>query len=119
MSFGHTAVVTPNFAPHERSSVDAAIVGGGFYGCEVALELKRLGFGRILILEREPGMLRRASYVNQARVHNGYHYPRALVTALRSRMNFDRFIEDYGFAIDKNLGVHINTFEVNGDNLAL
>src|SRR6516225_11463008 len=60
-----------------RMTAEAIVIGGGFYGCETALELKRLGFGRIVLVEREPGLLRRASFVNQARVHNGYHYPRA------------------------------------------
>lgn len=43
--------------------------------------------------------MRRASYVNQARVHSGYHYPRALVTAQRSRMNFEPFVAEYSDAI--------------------
>lgn len=74
---------------------DAVVIGGGFFGCETALELKRLGFSRVLLVEREGAILRRASFVNQARVHNGYHYPRAPATAARSRRNFERFVADY------------------------
>jgi glycine/D-amino acid oxidase-like deaminating enzyme len=74
---------------------DAIVIGGGFFGCETALELKRLGFARIVVAERESDILRRASFVNQARVHNGYHYPRAPATALRSQRNFERFVADY------------------------
>ena len=74
---------------------DAIVIGGGFYGCETALELRRLGFSKVIVAERENDILRRASFVNQARVHNGYHYPRARATALRSRRNFERFIGDY------------------------
>lgn len=37
----------------------------------------------------------RASYNNQARIHNGYHYPRSVLTALRSRQSFPRFIKDF------------------------
>jgi glycine/D-amino acid oxidase-like deaminating enzyme len=59
------------------STCDAIVIGGGFYGCEIALELVRLGFEKVVLVEREPGLLRRASFVNQARIHNGYHYPRA------------------------------------------
>lgn len=84
-------------------ALDAVVIGGGFFGCETALELKRLGFGRILVVEREPGLLRRASFVNQARVHNGYHYPRAPATALRSRQSFERFVADYSDAIVRDL----------------
>ncbi|QJP16655.1 FAD-dependent oxidoreductase [Starkeya sp. ORNL1] len=80
-------------------SVDALVIGGGFFGCEIAVELRRLGFARVMLCEREAGLLRRASYVNQARVHNGYHYPRSLSTAERSRANFERFVADYGFAV--------------------
>lgn len=76
-----------------------AIIGGGFFGCAVALHLRRRGFERIVLLEREAQLLSRASYRNQARVHNGYHYPRSYVTASRSRCNLPRFRRDYGFAI--------------------
>jgi glycine/D-amino acid oxidase-like deaminating enzyme len=86
-----------------RRHYDALVIGGGFFGCEVALEMKRLGASRIGIVEREAGIMRRASYVNQARVHNGYHYPRSIPTAERSRVNFERFVEDYGYALTKNL----------------
>lgn len=78
---------------------DAIVIGGGFFGCETALELRRLGFERVILIERENGLLRRASFVNQARVHNGYHYPRSYATAVRSRVNFHRFIEEYREAV--------------------
>lgn len=44
--------------------------------------------------------MRRASYSNQARVHNGYHYPRSILTALRSRVNFPRFIDEFSPAVE-------------------
>jgi glycine/D-amino acid oxidase-like deaminating enzyme len=78
---------------------DAVVIGAGFFGIETALELKRIGFRQILLAEREAGIMRRASYVNQARVHNGYHYPRSLATAERSRANFDAFVTDYADAV--------------------
>jgi len=79
--------------------VDVVIIGAGFFGCEIALALRGLGFDRIVLIEREQNILRRASYVNQARVHNGYHYPRSLVTAQRSHCNFERFLSEYSYAI--------------------
>lgn len=82
-----------------RHTADALVIGGGFYGAEIALELRRLGFARVVMAEREPGILRRASYVNQARVHNGYHYPRSLATAERSRVNFEAFLDEYAHAV--------------------
>ena len=84
--------------PHPPD-VDAVVIGAGFFGCHIALELRRLGMERVIVVDREAGILRRASYVNQARVHNGYHYPRSLGTASRSRRNFPRFCAEHSFAI--------------------
>jgi len=78
---------------------DAVVIGAGFYGCEIALALREIGFGRVIVADREAGILRRASFVNQARVHNGYHYPRSQPTAIRSHLNFDRFLQHYRHAI--------------------
>ena len=75
-------------------SCDVLVVGGGFYGLYLAEFLARR-FARVVLCERESGLLRRASYANQARVHNGYHYPRSVLTSIRSRLNYDRFRSDY------------------------
>jgi glycine/D-amino acid oxidase-like deaminating enzyme len=76
------------------------IVGGGAYGCFAALRLAELfGSGSVLIVEQEPDIMLRASYNNQARVHGGYHYPRSVLTALRSRVNAPRFIAEFKDAI--------------------
>ena len=74
--------------------VDALVIGGGFYGCALALELRRR-FPRVLLVEKEAALLQRASYDDQARVHQGYHYPRSILTSLRSRVNFARFVSEY------------------------
>lgn len=82
---------------------DAIIIGGGFYGCSIAIYLvKQRGFKKVLLIEREAQLLTRASYNNQARVHNGYHYPRSFTTAYRSRVNLPKFITDYPKAIKKD-----------------
>jgi glycine/D-amino acid oxidase-like deaminating enzyme len=82
---------------------DAIIVGGGFYGASIALYLKEAWkFQNILIVEREDALLKRASYNNQARVHNGYHYPRSFTTAYRSRINLPRFVQEWPFVIKKD-----------------
>jgi glycine/D-amino acid oxidase-like deaminating enzyme len=78
---------------------DAVVVGAGFFGCHIALHLRRRGLRRVVLLDEAGGILRRASFVNQARVHNGYHYPRSLATAARSRANYACFCADHGFAI--------------------
>jgi glycine/D-amino acid oxidase-like deaminating enzyme len=77
-----------------RDRYDILVIGGGFYGCIVALELSQNN-KRVALLEKEADLMQRASYVNQARIHQGYHYPRSILTALRSRVNFDRFVEEF------------------------
>jgi len=84
-----------------QSAFDAVIVGGGFYGARLALMLRATG-RRVLLVEREPHLLGRASLRNQARVHNGYHYPRSLLTSLRSRLNYARFLEEYADCVDRS-----------------
>ncbi|CAN5866159.1 hypothetical protein BH23ACT12_BH23ACT12_03200 [soil metagenome] len=82
--------------PAEQPAVEAVIAGAGFYGTTIALYLAaRRGFRDILLVEREEELLSRASYNNQARVHNGYHYPRSFTTAYRSRVNLPRFLRDW------------------------
>lgn len=85
----------------KNTEYDAVIIGGGFYGCLIAEFLKRK-FHRVALLEKEDGLLKRASYANQARIHNGYHYPRSLLTATRSRVNFPKFVRDFRSAVDKD-----------------
>ena len=53
-----------------RMTAEAIVIGGGFYGCETALELKRLGFGRIVPVETR-GLLRRASFGSSRRDLSG------------------------------------------------
>ena len=79
------------------------IVGGGVYGCYLALKLVEIHpKTRVLLVEREKDLLLRASYNNQARIHNGYHYPRSLLTALRSRINFPRFAQEFSECVVKD-----------------
>jgi glycine/D-amino acid oxidase-like deaminating enzyme len=70
------------------------VIGGGFYGALVALMLRERGCP-VVLLEQEDNLMERASLRNQARVHGGYHYPRSLMTAFRSRVNYPRFVEDF------------------------
>ncbi|HVF39673.1 MAG TPA: FAD-dependent oxidoreductase [Gemmatimonadaceae bacterium] len=78
---------------------DAIVIGGGFYGATLAIALTKV-MPRVLLLEKEDALLLRASFGNQARVHNGYHYPRSILTSIRSRVNYTRFRADYPSAID-------------------
>lgn len=80
---------------------DALVVGGGFYGCMIACHLRQR-LSRVLLAEKHGELLQRASYANQARVHHGYHYPRSLLTGLRSRINYARFVRDFAPCIDRS-----------------
>lgn len=82
-----------------KNHYDALVIGGGIYGCVVALTLKHY-FDRVAILEQTSSLMSRASYVNQARIHNGYHYPRSFLTALRSHINYLRFVKEYRTCIN-------------------
>jgi hypothetical protein len=74
----------------------ACVIGGGFYGVTIALYLKLVkGVKTVELYDKEACLLSRASFVNQARVHSGYHYPRSFTTAYRSRENFHRFCSDW------------------------
>lgn len=77
--------------------------GGGVDGCFVALRLAEIyGGAKVAIAERETDLLLRASYNNQARVHHGYHYPRSVLTALRSSVNAPRFMAEFRDAISSD-----------------
>ncbi|QPG93803.1 hypothetical protein C2857_002722 [Epichloe festucae Fl1] len=71
-----------------------AVIGGGWYGCHIALTLRSLGF-KVKLFEQNDGLLKAASGNNQCRLHMGYHYPRHSGTRAQSRSGFKRFVEQY------------------------
>lgn len=79
---------------------DKIIIGAGLYGLYSALFCLRRGES-VLVLECEEKPFSRATYINQARVHGGYHYPRSLSTAIKSAGYFERFNREYDFCINK------------------
>lgn len=81
-----------------KRQYDKIIIGAGLYGMYAADFCARKG-QKVLVLEYDHAPFQRATYVNQARVHMGYHYPRSLMTALKSAGYFRRFVEDFSFCI--------------------
>lgn len=77
---------------------DRIIIGAGLYGLYSALFCGIKGM-KVLVLECDDAPFKRATYINQARVHMGYHYPRSLNTAMKSAGYFKRFNEDFSFCI--------------------
>lgn len=79
---------------------DKIIIGAGLYGLYSALFCCQRG-QRVIVLECDSTPFRRATYINQARVHQGYHYPRSISTAMKSAGYFERFNKDYAFCVNK------------------
>jgi len=77
---------------------DKIIIGAGLYGLYAAEFCAKQG-ERVLVLEWEDSPFKRATYINQARIHMGYHYPRSYATAIKSAQYFNRFVKDYDFCI--------------------
>lgn len=78
--------------------IDKIIIGAGLYGLYAAEYSSNKG-EEVLVLEYDREPFSRATYINQARVHMGYHYPRSLTTAIKSAGYFKRFVDDFGFCI--------------------
>ncbi len=73
---------------------DFVIIGGGIFGCYAALYLAGKG-ARVALLEKEARLFQKASLVNQARLHGGYHYPRSVATAAMSDEHKQRFTAEH------------------------
>lgn len=75
-------------------SLSFAIIGGGWYGCHIAVSFRALGFN-VTVFEQNHRLLHLASGNNQFRLHIGFHYPRHYTTRRQSRDGFSRFVERY------------------------
>ena len=95
---------------------DKIILGAGIYGLYSAIKCGHAG-QKVLVLEYDNAPFSRATYINQARVHMGYHYPRSLSTAVKSAHYYRRFHEDFGFAIhDKFLQIYATSASFSWTN---
>lgn len=80
------------------------VIGAGLYGRYCADLMKKQDHYVAIVaeddsLEFDQSETNTASLVNQARIHNGYHYPRSLATALESSKNYERFKKDFKDAV--------------------
>lgn len=76
------------------------IFGAGIFGLYASLTLAQRGKS-VALVEFDAEPMQRASFINQARVHNGYHYPRSVSTAVKSANYYRRFSQDFSFAVNK------------------
>lgn len=77
---------------------DRVIIGAGIYGLYAAYKSAEKGYN-VAVLEADNDVFLRGSFINQARLHSGYHYPRSVETAAKSRDYFFRFINDFSESI--------------------
>ena len=70
------------------------VIGGGIYGMYLSIILKNKD-KNITLVEKENTFMSRSSKNNQLRAHRGYHYPRNMQTAIRSKVLFEKFKNDY------------------------
>ena len=93
------------------------IIGGGFYGLFLSCFLSQRGF-KVVLVEKEDKLMSRASLINQARIHKGFHYCRSALTALRSNLSYERFVEDYGDAIKSDFNSYYAISKLNSRTTA-
>ena len=80
-----------------------AVVGGGVFGCTAAWMLAKNGC-EVDLFEKNSDIFSQASGINQYRLHQGYHYPRSIETALASIHGQKTFFEAYPDAVvDKGI----------------
>lgn len=70
------------------------IIGAGLYGLYAAQVCAERG-EKVLLLEYDSKPFMRASYINQARIHMGYHYPRSYSTAKKTAVYFEKFCSEF------------------------
>ena len=75
-----------------------AVVGGGAFGCTTAWTLSKNGYD-VKLFEKNDDIITQASYINQYRLHRGYHYPRSIETAKSSIVGERSFLKTYGDSI--------------------
>ena len=78
-----------------------AVIGAGVFGCNVALAIANAGYN-VALLERLPDIIMGTSKNNTNRVHQGFHYPRDMQTAIECRDNYSRFETEFREALLDN-----------------
>lgn len=73
-------------------------MGCGLFGLYAALVLARRGES-VLLVDGRHAEFSGASYVNQARVHTGLHYPRSVLTATAALHHYGQFRARFGPAV--------------------
>jgi len=89
------------------------VLGGGWYGCHIALALRNLDH-EVELHEIHGGLFMGASGSNPARLHQGFHYPRSRLTRAACLDHAEKFMAFYG---ELTRAVPINLYAVARDSL--
>jgi glycine/D-amino acid oxidase-like deaminating enzyme len=100
--------------------VDVAIIGGGYYGCAAAIEIRTTRPDlNVVVIEREASPFKRASSTNQGQLHAGYMYSKFPELARECANGAKEFVHTYGEAVNQDIltyyGVHRDSEISAGD----
>ena len=84
------------------------ILGGGWYGCHLALAFTEDGH-EVELWEKADQLFSGASGGIPARLHEGFHYPRSAVTRAACQDHKQAFAERYGHL---SAGVAVNIYGI-------
>tara|TARA_Y100000004_G_scaffold27063_1_gene27546 strand:- start:825 stop:2537 length:1713 start_codon:yes stop_codon:yes gene_type:complete len=76
----------------------ALVIGGGVFGLTSAITLSNNGF-QVDVKEKSGDIMMGASFINQYRLHRGYHYPRSKETAQECLDGLTLFNKKYSGAV--------------------
>ena len=79
---------------------DYLIIGGGLYGSYLASLLSRNK--KVLLIDKNISLMRKASFANQTRIHEGTHYLKSMETAFASKIYSDKLKRSFPEIIVKN-----------------
>eukprot|EP01026_Neomeris_dumetosa_P009667 TRINITY_DN1334_c1_g1_i8.p1 TRINITY_DN1334_c1_g1~~TRINITY_DN1334_c1_g1_i8.p1 ORF type:complete len:225 (-),score=12.10 TRINITY_DN1334_c1_g1_i8:25-699(-) len=73
---------------------DIAVIGGGWYGCHVALKLAQCG-ATVTLFEAKEDIFQGVSGSYGMKLHTGPHYPRSKATRRDALSSFDKILSEY------------------------
>jgi hypothetical protein len=79
---------------------DCLIIGGGLYGSYLASLLSRNK--KVLLIDKNVSLMRKASFANQTRIHEGTHYLKSMETAFASKIYSDKLKKAFPEIIVEN-----------------
>lgn len=88
------------------------VIGGGWYGCHLALTLIEAGH-EVELHELSDRLFCGASGANPARLHKGFHYPRSRLTRAACQDHAEAFMARYG---DLTRTVPVNLYAVAAED---